>query len=167
MSVNNILEYPLRINGENVEKKWLDKNGHMNVAAYIASASDASFELIKELGVDDKYRQQKKDSFFTLETQIRYIQEIKENATLSFEARIVDANGKLFHTIWLHYAKKYNEIKYLAAVSEWIYAYVDLESRKVKPYPQHIAEKINANKIACSKLKPVERQGQPLLIRKK
>ena len=167
MNINNILECPFRTNNQNVKKEWLDSNGHMNVAWYIASASDASFELMQELGIGEEYRVQQNASFFTLETQIRYIQEIKENAALSFEARIIDASGKLFHTLWLHYAKQGNETTYLAAISEWIYAYVDLNSRKVMPYPEHVAEKINANKMLCSKLKPIERQGEPLRLRKK
>ncbi len=167
MVVNNMLECPFRSDGARVKNEWLDQNGHMNVAFYIASASDASFELIKQLGIDDKYRAQQKASFFTLETQIRYLQEVKENANLSFQARIIDANGKLFHSIWLHYAKEHNAPEYLAATSEWLYAYVDLENRKVVPYPEHIAHKINANKALCSKLKPVARQGEALRLKQK
>ena len=163
-------KYPFRINGEKVKKEWLDRNGHMNVAWYIASASDASFELMRQLGLDNNYREQKQESFFTLETQIRYLQEIQPETQLSFEARILDANGKLFHTLWLHYAQSTNANKtpvvYLAAISEWIYAYVNLNTRKVTEYPEKIKEKIDASITASANLPYIERQGEPLGLKK-
>ena len=99
------LSCPFRIGGRRVSREWLDANGHMNVAWYISSASDASFSLLSALGVDGVYRERVGASFFTLETQIRYRREVREGSVLSFEGRVLDSNGKLFHVLWLHYAR--------------------------------------------------------------
>ncbi len=99
------LSCPFRVAGGEVPREWLDANGHMNVAWYISSASDASFTLLESLGVDEGYRERVGASFFTLETQIRYRREVREGYRLSFEGRVLGSNGKLFHALWLHYAR--------------------------------------------------------------
>ena len=174
------LSCPFRIEGGKVTREWLDANGHMNVAWYISSASDASFSLLESLGVDGEYRSRVGASFFTLETQIRYRREVREGSVLSFEGRVLDCNGKLFHVLWLHYARGAGGSDgdsagvcdgeagdYVAAISEWIYGYVDLRTRRVREYPRAIGGIIEGMREGCKGLDAVEGRGEPLGLRKK
>ena len=161
------LSCPFRIGGGKVTKEWLDANGHMNVAWYISSASDASFAMLSLLGVDGEYRSRVGASFFTLETQIRYRREVREGGELSFEGRVLDSNGKLFHVLWLHYAREGDGEDYVAAISEWIYGYVDLRTRRVREYPRAIGEMIEVQREGCRGLGVIEGQGEMLGLRKK
>ncbi len=174
------LDCPFRVMGERVPGEWLDANGHMNVSWYIASASDASFSLLEALGVDDGYRERFGASFFTLETQIRYRREVKEGYRLSFEGRVLASNGKLFHALWLHYARDARgeaegaeegaeagaEGDYIAAISEWIYGYVNLRTRRVEEYPRVIGDVIEGMREDCQGLGIVAGQGEALGLRR-
>ena len=183
--VEGRLSCPFRIDGGRVLRGWLDANGHMNVAWYISSASDASFAMLELLGVDGGYRSRVGASFFTLETQIRYRREVREGSELSFEGRVLDCNGKLFHVLWLHYAREGGGgddnsdgnsddnsdgdggRDYVAAISEWIYGYVDLRTRRVREYPRAIGEIIEAQREGCRGVGVIEGQGEALGLRKK
>ena len=168
-SVRGKVLCPFRIGGGIVGRECLDANGHMNVAWYISSASDASFSLLEAMGIDGGYRERVGASFFTLETQIRYRREVREGYRLSFEGRVLGANGKLFHVLWLHYARDEGGIEgdYIAAISEWIYGYVNLRTRRVEEYPSGIGDIIEGMRAGCVGLEGVAGQGEGLGLRRK
>ena len=185
------LSCPFRVSGRRVSREYLDTNGHMNVAWYISSASDASFSMLEALGIDEGYRARVGASFFTLETQIRYRREVREGSELSFEGRVLDCNGKLLHFLWVHYARagengdgengrgngeengRENRDggasggEYIAAISEWIYGYVNLRTRRVEEYPRGIGEMLEVQREGCAGLGDVAGVGEGLGLRRK
>ena len=56
---------------------------------------------------------------------------------------------------------------YVAAISEWIYGYVDLRTRRVMEYPRAIGDIIEAQREGCRGLGAVEGQGEVLGLRRK
>ena len=168
------LSCPFRVSGRRVSREYLDTNGHMNVAWYISSASDASFSMLEALGIDEGYRARVGASFFTLETQIRYRREVREGSELSFEGRVLDCNGKLLHFLWVHYARAGENGdggdsggEYIAAISEWIYGYVNLRTRRVEEYPRGIGEMLEVQREGCAGLGDVAGVGEGLGLRRK
>ena len=76
---------PLQVHREQVQEKWIDYNGHLNMAYYLLlfdHATDAFFDV---LGLGENYSNQTDGTTFTLEGHISYLQEVREGDKLRFD----------------------------------------------------------------------------------
>lgn len=115
-----------------VPQGWTDYNGHMNEACYLEAGSWASDGLMRLIGADGAYISGG-HSFFTVDTRIRYLAEVKAGDKLTITTQILTAEGKkmrLFHRIW-------RGDETLAATMETLLLHTDLVSRRsCAPLPE-------------------------------
>tara|TARA_Y100000590_G_C15152259_1_gene800375 strand:- start:33 stop:500 length:468 start_codon:yes stop_codon:yes gene_type:complete len=120
-----------------VKSEWTDYNKHMNLAYYIHLFDVAWEVLLEKFNIGENSAIKHKKGTFAVESHTTYNQEVKEG-------EVVDLN-----LIFLDYDKKrlvyklemiHKEKKYLAATSEILSLYVDLNQRKVIEFEK---EKIN------------------------
>jgi acyl-CoA thioester hydrolase len=79
---------------------WLDYNGHLNEAYYLLVFSHATDALIDLIGMDDAWRRANGMTVYTLETHIRYLQEVGAGAEVQVDSRVLGLDAKrlrLFH----------------------------------------------------------------------
>jgi acyl-CoA thioester hydrolase len=140
-----------------VEPAWIDYNGHMNMAYYhvlFDRAVDEGFGLV---GLGREYMEERKASFFAAEIHTLYKRELKMRDAVRVTLQLIDFDEKRIHY--------YMEIRHaaegwVAATMEGLSLHVDLESRKVCPFPDDISASLAVMKAAHARLSRPEALGR-------
>jgi len=140
-----------------VEPAWIDYNGHMNMAYYhvlFDRALDEGFGLV---GLGQEYVEERKASFFTAEIHTLYKRELQVRDRVRVTLQLVDHDEKRIHY--------YMEIRHaaegwVAASMEGLSLHVDMETRKVSPFPSDIAANLAMMKAAHARLAKPQALGR-------
>lgn len=104
---------------------WTDYNGHMNEAAYLELGSRATDALMERIGADAVYVAAGK-SYFTVDTRIRYLDEIHVNEMLTVTTQVLAGAGKKMHL----FHRVVKSCGTLAATIETLLLHTDLTTRR-------------------------------------
>jgi acyl-CoA thioester hydrolase len=146
-----------------LEKDWIDYNGHLNMAYYnvlFDRCSDDAFEL---MGLGPNYAKERRLTIYTAEVHICYVQELHlgDNVTVTFQ--LLDHDEKRL--------RAYQEIRHvdgwLAATSEQLALHVDMAGPKVAAFPADIMARVEEMRAAHAALPMPERAGRSIGIRRK
>ena len=116
---------------QKIIKEWVDYNNHLNMAYYIL-IFDQALEVMLEkfkMGADsakNNYR-----STMVVETNTKYIREVKEGDEVDIVLTFFDHDKKRLH-LKLKIIEK--ETKKISATIEWLSLYVNLQTRKVTEF---------------------------------
>ena len=117
-----------------VMPNWIDVNGHMNVANYLQAFDDAVVKLREEFGLTEDYVRDGR-STFAVECHMTYQRELKLGDPYMITAQVLAYSQTGLHQFNRMY---HAEEQFLAATAESMTLHVDLESRKVVPWPDDI-----------------------------
>ncbi|MEP9371787.1 thioesterase family protein [Mesorhizobium sp. KR1-2] len=146
-----------------IEKDWIDYNGHLNMAYYnviFDRGSDGALEL---LGVGADYARDRKLTIYTAEVHICYVRELHlgDKVTVSFQ--LIDHDEKRL--------RAYQEIRHvdgwLAATSETLSLHIDMSGPKVASFPEDIQAQVDGMAAAHATLPVPERAGRSIGIKRK
>lgn len=115
---------------------WLDYNGHMTEARYLDSFGMATDRMMILIGCDRDYVTDGQ-SFFTVETHIRHIDEVRAGAELSIDTRVISGAGKKMH-LW-HEMRSGDR---LLATAEHMLLHVDLTTRRSCDMPPDMQSRL-------------------------
>jgi len=76
---------------------WVDYNGHLRDAYYGLIVSYGIDALMERIGLGEAYRGRTACTLYTLEMHIHYLREVKGDASVSAEVRILGADRKRIH----------------------------------------------------------------------
>ena len=147
-----------------VEPQWIDYNGHLNMAYYnvlfdrghdqALALAGLSPEAIKETGL----------SYMTAEIHVGYVREVFRADPVQVRLRVLDLDEKRLHTF----------CELIHATEGWVSAYcetmslhVDLNARKVAPFPPTTAAVLATMKAASDTLPWPEKAGRRIGIPRK
>ncbi len=116
---------PARFVTRRVPSHWTDFNQHMNESRYLECFSDASDALMNYIGADAAYIAAG-NSYFTVETHIRHLQEITAGELLHVDTQVLSAEGKKLRIC--HTMK--NDSGEILATGEQLLIHVDLKTRR-------------------------------------
>jgi len=122
-----------------VPASWTDYNGHVNEAHYLevfAQASDRTMELI---GADAGYVAAGR-SYFTVETHLRHLGEVRSGDPIRVTTQLLGGDGRklhLFHRLQAGSGR-------LAATGEHLLLHVDLHTRRSCPPEAPVAARLAA-----------------------
>ena len=133
------MAYPFRSSIMTVEPAWIDYNGHLNMAYYNVLFDRALDEAALNVGLGPDYLRQSSASYYTAEAHIRYLREIHSGDQVYCLVRIIAADEKRLHW-WLELWKADETI--LSATSEQISLHVDMQLKKVVPFPAALQDRI-------------------------
>ena len=122
------IDQPLETMRQQVPSAWTDYNGHMNEARYLDCFSMATDAVMRWVGVDADYLAAG-NSFFTVETHIRHLDEVVAGTQIFATSQILQGIGKkmrLFHHL---YAVVPNGPDRLLATGEHMLIHVDMTTR--------------------------------------
>jgi len=120
---------------------WIDHNGHMNVAYYLLAFDQATDLFFDYLGLDAAHREATGGTTFAGDIHLTYQRELREGAPLRVTAQLLGYDDKRLRFFQrMHHA----EAGFLAATMECLTLYVDLERRKVAPFPGGIRARLAA-----------------------
>ena len=135
------------LKSQKIIKEWVDYNNHLNMAYYVL-IFDQACEVILEkfkMGADSAKNDQR--STMVVETNTKYISEVKEGDEVDIMLTFLDHDKKRLHLKLEIIEKKTQKI---SATMEWISLYIDLNLRKVTEFENEknkiMDEFINTNK---------------------
>ena len=147
-----------------VRDDWIDYNGHLNMAYYNVLFDTAVDEVFHRLGMGPDYVKTRGGSFFTAEVHVCYLRELSAGMKVIATLQLVDFDAKRAH---FYQELRHAEEGWLSATSEQLSLHVDMNARKVAPWPEDIAANLTALSQAHASLPHPERAGRHIEIRKK
>ncbi|HKX74986.1 MAG TPA: thioesterase family protein [Acidimicrobiia bacterium] len=113
-----------------VGQEWVDYNQHLNEGAYGVIFSNATDQVLDQLGWGSDYRRQRGGTFYTVETHTRFLREAALGTQLEVITFILGSDHKRLH-LW-------HELRRVAdqgavATQESLLVHVDVASGRVKP----------------------------------
>jgi acyl-CoA thioester hydrolase len=120
--------------------EWIDINQHMNVAYYVLALDRGVDDLWSQLGITNEYIESGQGTTFAVECHVTWQRELTVGATYKVRSQILAFDEKRIHQFqWL-----YADEGFVAATAEWMNLHVDLATRRVSAWPQHILDNIRA-----------------------
>ena len=160
MSKNEILG--ARVAKGIVKPEWIDANGHMNVAYYVLAFDLAVDALWESFVITSEYVEKSHGWTFAVDTHITYQQELMQGDPYIVTAQILAYDDKRIHQFQhLYHAEK----NFLAATGEWMNLHVDLEKRRVSPWPESILSKLAEYSAEQAEQAYTEEAGKQMNIR--
>ena len=143
-----------------LDPAWLDYNGHLNMAYYnvlFDQAADLVFDLI---GCGPGYLAARNKSFFTAETHVCYIRELKPDAMVSASTQLVDFDSKRIQL--------FQELRHidgwLSATCESMLLHIDMSGPRATAMPDDILANVTRMSEAHKSLPRPERAGRSIGI---
>jgi acyl-CoA thioester hydrolase len=132
-----------------VAPAWIDYNGHMNMAYYHVLFDRAVEEGFGLVGLGQDYLEERRASSFAAEIHTLYKRELKARDEVRVTLQLVDFDEKRIHY--------YLEIRHaaegwVAASMEGLSLHMDMQTRKVTPFPEDIAANLAVMKAAHARL---------------
>src|SRR3974390_2088470 len=104
-----------------VQRDWIDYNGHMNDASYARVFSLAVDRLMAAIGLDQDGRARSRPTNYTLTRTLHYLREVHVGETLAVDARVLEHDDKRLR-LWFEMRRGDGEI---AALNEQVLLCVD------------------------------------------
>ena len=135
------LPAPLPCRVMQIDPKWIDHNGHLNMAYYNVIMDESVGDLFRPMGLGAAYRKERNGSTMTAECHVRYLRELRLGDPAQVSIRLLGADDKRIHFFQeLRHATE----GWLSATSENITLHIDMRIRRVAPFPPDIAERVQA-----------------------
>jgi acyl-CoA thioester hydrolase len=156
---------PVVLLSKTVPAKWIDFNGHMNVA-YYSFVFDAAIDafLGDEIGVGAGYAERLRMGPYTLQNHMHYLGELLEGESFHVELQVLDADAKRVHV----FMQLFNENDgTVAATAEQLLMNVDLNERRSATYPDWAQKRLQTIASAHANLPRPAQVGAAIGIRRK
>lgn len=154
LSVPESLELPVTVSRQ-IPHSWTDYNGHMNEAYYLQASSQATDRFMELIGADAAYITSG-SSYFTAETHIRHLAEVKAGEQISITTQVLPGEGKkmlLFH-------RMFGPNGDLVATCETLQLHMDLKARGTSLPSAEVAAKLSAYAKAHANMPAPEGAGR-------
>ncbi|AJY47780.1 carnitine 3-dehydrogenase [Martelella endophytica] len=120
-----------------VPPSWTDYNGHMNETFYLEAGSKATDGFMELIGADAAYIAGGL-SYFTVESHVRYLNEVHEGDRLTATSQLLSGQGKKMHL----FHRLFRGDGELAATVETLLLHTDLNARRTCIPEGEVAEKL-------------------------
>ena len=119
------------LKSQKIIKEWVDYNNHLNMAYYVLIFDQACEVLLEKFKMGAESAKTEKRSTMVVETNTKYISEVKEGNEVDTMLTFFDHDKKRLH-LKLEIIEK--KTKKVSASIEWLSLYVNLETRKVTEF---------------------------------
>ena len=116
-----------------VKQEWVDYNNHMNMAYYVLVFDQAWEVALEKFKMGGTAAKNLNRSTMVVETNTKYLNEVKEGEIVNVNLTYFDHDKKRLHLKCEMIEKK---TKKLAATTESLSLYIDLDKRKVTEFEE-------------------------------
>jgi acyl-CoA thioester hydrolase len=127
-----------------IRDEWIDYNGHLNEAYYVLLFSEAVDAIMNEVGMDVDYRHRTGCSLFTVESHVRYLDQILPKSEVQIDNYVIAVDSKKIVT--------WHEIRVdgtLRATEEALGLHVDVGASKSTAFPEDIRRRLSQHLTAA------------------
>jgi acyl-CoA thioester hydrolase len=146
---------------ETVRPEWVDYNGHMNVAFYVLVFDHATDAALDRLMLGEDYRRRTGCSVFVGEMHVTYRQEVLQGDELAVTTRLLASDDRrlvLFHEMAC------SRFEMPVASNEVLCVHVDLDTRRVAPWPVGATETFARALASQARLPPPKQAGRSIRL---
>ncbi len=154
---------PFRSSVMDIEKQWIDYNGHLNMAYYNVLFDRCADEAFAALGMGPDYARERRLTTYTAELHVCYVRELHLGHRVTCSFQLLDHDEKRFH----FFQELFHEDGWLAATAEVLTLHVDMDGPKVAPFPDDIKARLDAMQAVHAGLPRPERAGRSIGIRRR
>lgn len=129
-----------RFEGE-VRAEWIDMNGHLNLAYYVVLFDLATDTLFDAIDIGHAYKERTGCGTFVAEMHTLYRRELFLGQRVRVSTRILGADEKRVHLAHEMHLPDESES---AAMQELLFLHVDLQTRRVAPFPADAQKRVEA-----------------------
>lgn len=122
-----------------VRPEWIDANDHMNVAYYVLAFDQGVDALWASFGVTDDYLRVRRGTTFAVESHVTWQRELKLAEPFVITSQVLAYDAKRIHQFMRMY---HAERHFVAATAEWLNLHVNLDERRVTPWPDDVLANI-------------------------
>ncbi len=158
------LATPHRSTDMEIEKQWIDYNGHFNMAYYGVLFDRAADQMFLLMGLGPDYVKTTNNSFFTLETHTLYLREVAPTDVVAIESQIIDHDHKRVHYVQ---QMKHASEGWVACVLEVLVSHVDLNTHRTSAFPAVVQVRVDAMAAAHKGLVVPNQVGRKIGIARK
>ena len=119
------------LKSQKIVKEWVDYNNHLNMAYYVLIFDQAWEIILNKFKMGAYSAKFERRSTMVVETNTKYINEVKENQEVNIMLTFFDHDNKRLHLSLEMIEKKSKKI---LSSMEWISLYINLETRKVTEF---------------------------------
>ena len=132
---------PLVLADQPIRPAWLDYNGHLRDAYFLLLFSLATDALMDHIGLDAQHREYSERTIYTLESQVRYLREVKGDAVVNVYTQIVAHDAKRLHVYqWMREEGSQPE----CATCEQMLLHVDTQGPRAAPFGPEVWPRVQA-----------------------
>jgi acyl-CoA thioester hydrolase len=140
---------PFLAEGMRVLPAWIDDNGHMNVAWYVASFDRALDGVYDALGMNLREMIAAGASTFAVEMHISYERELLEGEPLRVTTQFLGFDSKRLHFFQELFQA---DTGARAATCEWLLLYIDMGARRAAEIPAGLQARLASVRAAHAHL---------------
>ena len=145
-----------------IEPSWIDYNGHLNMAYYHVLFDRAVDEAFALVGIGPAYVKRRRHSFFTAEVHASYLRELNAADPVRVTLQLLDCDAKRLH----FFQRLFHATDgWVSATSEQLALHVDMEVKKVSPFPDDVAGSLAAMKASHALLPRPAAAGRRIAMR--
>ncbi len=145
----------LKLHSEPVQALWLDAYGHLNEAYYLVIFSNASWPLQAHFGIGADYFNETGGAMYTVETHLRYLNEVRAPAIVEIESMIFGSDEKRIH--FAHVMKVDGTER---ATAEFIVLHFNSNIGRTAPMPKTAQAALKAAVVA----EPPDWSGRKIML---
>lgn len=129
-----------------VEPRFLDAMGHMNVAWYVHLFDRGVWTFFGRHGLDERYLHQAQRGMFALEESLRYLSELRETDPLEVYTGVLEVKPKTLRLLQYMVDRQKQKV---AAVREVVAAHIDLQMRRSAAFSDEVLAGLQALPLAA------------------
>ena len=123
----------MKFHSEPVQESWLDAYGHLNEAYYLVPFTNTTWIMQDHFGIGVDYFEATGCAIYTVETHLRYVNEVQANATVDIETLILGSDAK---KIWFAHQMMVNGE--LCATAEFMALHFNTREGRTMAMPDDI-----------------------------
>jgi acyl-CoA thioester hydrolase len=123
----------LRLHSEPLVDEWLDIYGHLNEAYYLLPFTNTTWKLQDHFGIGGAYFDNTSCAIYTVETHLRYLNDVRKPATMDIESIILGSDAK---RIWFAHQMLVDEK--LCATAEFMLLHYNTSESRTTPMPSAV-----------------------------
>jgi acyl-CoA thioesterase FadM len=128
-----------RFHSEPLQDSWLDLYGHLNEAYYLVPLSNTTWVMQDHFGIGSEYFDATGCALYTVETHLRYLNDVRAPATMDIETLILGSDAK---KIWFAHRMLVNDE--LCATAEFMGLHYNTREGRTMEMPQTVQAELAA-----------------------
>ncbi len=132
----------LKLHNEPLQDAWLDAYGHLNEAYYLMPFTNTTWKFQDHFGIGVDYFEKTGCAIYTVETHLRYVNEVHSPANIEVESIVLGSDTK---RIWFAHLMIVDGG--LCATSEFMTLHYSTRENRTAPLPDAVQQALKQAEI--------------------